>query len=418
MSAKFKLDARHFFIVFGCMLLQAIPYGMAQNVQPLFIPELHQQFGFPIANIGLIFTVGAIASSCVSPFAGKFYDKIATKTMMGIGLLICSIGLFANAFSSHLWEFLLANCVVQIGCVIFSGLGVPYLIARWFDVKHKATALGIAFAGGSIGNFFLQPFVSDLFIKNNVSKVYFICASIAFIVGFVVLFLMIKNNNDVVVQPKDSSTTQTTHVALKGIGAKRTRKLGTFWLLCLGMLFVGLNIAAQSSQYANYLHSLDFDHQDIGAVGSTFAIACLIGNVSGGFIFSKFGVFKGALLAAILQISSVSMMLLLSKTPNIWIAHAWSILYGLTVYIYMSGPAILMQDLFGMKESSENLGLFSISFAVGFAIGNVVFGLFVDSLGFLAAWVAVLVFVLIGFSIMLFAIHNIEKHHYAEVVNA
>lgn len=417
MSSKMKLDAKHILIIVGCMLLQAIPFGMAQNVQPLFIPELHDTFNFPIAEIGLIFTFGAVASSLVSPIAGKFYDKVATKTMMGIGVIVCSIGLFGNAFSHELWQFIVSNAITQIGCVIFSGLGVPYLIGLWFDKHQKATALGIAFAGGSIGNFFLQPIVSNLFNSFKINQVYLICAIVAVVVGVLVILFMIKNRKDTVVETENAEDTAST-VQLKGIGSKRTMKLPMFWILCMGMFFVGLNIAAQSQQYANYFKSLNIDNAQIGFVGSTFAIACLLGNVGGGVIFSKFGVFKATFLAFILQILSVGSMLLLKSTGAMAFGYIWAILYGITVFIYMSGPAIIMQDLFGMKESSVNLGMFSIFFAIGFALGNVVFGYFVDNFGFEAAWFEVIACILIGFIIMLVSIKKIEKENYAEAVIA
>lgn len=415
MSSKMKLDAKHILIIIGCMLLQAIPFGMAQNVQPLFIPELHKTFNFPMSEIGLIFTFGAVAASVISPIAGKFYDKVATKTVMGVGVIICGLGLLGNAFSSELWQFILCNAIAQIGCVTFSGLGVPYLIGTWFDKHQKATALGIAFAGGSIGNFFLQPFVSNLFTGNSVSKVYLICAISALVVGVLVILFMIKNRKDTVVEQADSDTTEA-NVVLKGIGSKRTMKLPLFWVLCSGMLFVGLNIAAQSTQYANFFKSLDISNAQIGFVGSTFAIACLLGNVGGGVIFSKFGVFKATFLAFILQLLSVGSMLVLGITKNMLFGYVWAVLYGITVFIYMSGPAVIMQDLFGMKESSVNLGIFSIFFSIGFALGNVVFGLIVDKAGFTAAWYEVIACIVVGFIIMLFAIKKIEKEDYAEAV--
>lgn len=40
-----------------------------------------------------------------------------------------------------------------------AGIGVPMLINAWFDETSKGKAMGIAYAGGSIGNIFLQQLV-------------------------------------------------------------------------------------------------------------------------------------------------------------------------------------------------------------------------------------------------------------------
>lgn len=39
-----------YFMVFLCMLTQAIPYGIAQNIQPLFIHPLVNTFHFTLAS--------------------------------------------------------------------------------------------------------------------------------------------------------------------------------------------------------------------------------------------------------------------------------------------------------------------------------------------------------------------------------
>lgn len=419
MSEKKKMDAKHLMIVFGCMLLQAIPYGIAQNVPPLFIHYLHTDFNFSLANVGLIFTVGAIASSLVSPVGGKFYTKFSTRLVMICAMIFSCIGLFMNAFVDSLGMYFLANAIIQIGCVIYSGLGVPYLIGTWFDEKTKAQALGIAFAGGSIGNFFLQPIFAHLLHKyavNNVDglhHVYFIAAIVALIVGVVVLFAFIRDYHSTKVEHE--SHTQSEQKQLKGIGAAAVRKLPAFWILSLGMFFIGLNISAQSSQYANYFDAMHMPAAIVGTVGSTFAVACLIGNVSGGVLFAKLGVFRASLIAFALQSLSCITMIILGFTHLPFLGYIWAALYGLTVFIYMSGPAIIIQDLFGMKESSESLGVFSIFFAIGFAAGNVVFGAVVDHMGYLPAWIMTLIFIVVGFSILTMMIKKITSQNYAHM---
>ena len=422
MSEKKKMDAKHMMIVFGCMLLQAIPYGLAQNVPPLFIHYLHTDFSFSLANVGLIFTVGAVASSLVSPFGGAFYSKFSTRMVMFCAMLVSCVGLFMNAFVTTLPMYFLANAIIQIGCVVYSGLGVPYLIGTWFDEKTKAQALGVAFAGGSIGNFFLQPIFANLLHKYAINSVdglhhvYLIAAIAALVVGCVVLLFIIRDHKVATAQNANASAEakeETTQ--LQGIGAANVRKLSSFWILACGMFFIGLNISAQSSQYANFFDALHIPAAIVGTVGSTFAIACLIGNVSGGVLFAKLGVFHSALIAFVLQTLSCLTMIALYFTHMSWLGYIWAALYGLTVFIYMSGPAIIIQDLFGMRESSESLGLFSIFFAVGFAVGNFVFGLVVDKAGYLSAWIMTLVFIVIGYLILCAMIKKIQGKDYAHM---
>lgn len=418
-------------IIFACMLLQAIPYGIAQNIPPLFIHYLEKEYHFSVESVGYIFMIGALAASLISPMAGKMYSKFPVKLMMLGGLILSACGVMLNAISTKLWMFLVASAITQMGTVTFSGLGVPFLIATWFDKKSKASALGIAFAGGSIGNFFLQPIVTHLLNHYELHRVYFMCALASLIVGVLIGVFFIHPNKQPLSSTKNtfsnkqssSSTTNTqptndTHPAniQSGIGYKQTTHQKSFWALSCFYLIIGLAISALSSQYANFFAAIHINTTLIGTIGSTFAIACLVGNVGGGFLFSKIGVRNAMFLAFILQLVTVILLIASIFIPAIKIfsAFAWALLYGFNVYSYMSAPAVMMQTLFGMKDTSQILGVFSIFFAVGFALGNIVFGFFVDTFGFTAAWISILCYVVIGFSGLLFFITDIQKHQFAE----
>lgn len=413
-----KKRSKQFMIVFGCMLLQAIPFGLAQNVPPLFMSYLREDFGFTLSNVSLIFTIGMIVSSILSPVGGKLYSKLSIRKVMIIGMIISVSGLFMNAFSTELWQFYIANSIVQTGCVIYSNLGVAYLIGTWFDHKDKVRALGIAFAGGSIGNFFLQPIFASLLQKMasgsvpGLHKVYFIGALASLITGLLVLLFFIHDNKDIQTQSDEADSNEA--IALKGIGAKRTMQLKSFWLLAIGMFFVGINVSAQSVQYANFFTEVGMG-SIIGTAGMTFAISCLIGNVGGGMLFAKIGISRAMILGFILQLLSCVSMIALNFMHLPVLCYVWAVLYGLSVYVYMSGPATMVQGLFGMKESNETLGIFNLFFGVGFALGSLLFGIVVDSTNYVMSWAMILGFIILGFAILLTMIKVIEKEHYESV---
>ena len=64
------------------------------------------------------------------------------------------------SIAEQLWQFYAIAAVAQIGSSIVSGIGIPMLLNSWFDENTKGKAMGMAFAGGSIGNIFLQQLVT------------------------------------------------------------------------------------------------------------------------------------------------------------------------------------------------------------------------------------------------------------------
>lgn len=113
-----------YFMVFLCMLTQAIPYGIAQNIQPLFIHPLVNTFHFTLASYTLIFTFGAVFASVASPFIGKALEKVNFRLMYLIG-----IGLSAIAYV--ILE-LVQNYPVSILPLSFVWLVQPFTPAKVF----------------------------------------------------------------------------------------------------------------------------------------------------------------------------------------------------------------------------------------------------------------------------------------------
>ncbi|MGL5822759.1 MAG: conjugated bile salt MFS transporter [Sarcina sp.] len=416
---------RKYFMIFIAMLIQAIPFGVAQNIQPLFIPYVIKHFDFSLAAFSLIFTIGALASAVCSPFLGSLFGKVNLKLLFIVGTVLSSLGFLGMGFATNLPEFYVLSAIMQIGCVLFSGLGIPFLIGSWFPSTGRGQALGIAFAGGSVGNVFLQPIVSSLLGSKGESFSYIAFGLISLIVSLiiVILFIRIPKKGEVLVvsaeelatdSKKRAAKTDDHHVVYEGPGAAAVRRNKYFWILGIGYTLIGMAISACSTQYASYFRmQLHLTPSLIGILGSVFAAFCLIGNVGGGILFDKIGSFKSMLLAFIFQILSIIGMLLAANSHSF--AYVFSIFYGLCVFSYMSGPAFLSTDVFGRKESSVTLGTMSLLFAIGFALGSVIFGAFAQSIGFKTAWLVMIVFSVVGYLLLLTSIKAMKHKQKVEL---
>ena len=81
-------------IVAACMLIQAVPFSIAANLQPTFTNYVMSAEGFTLAQFSLIFTIGTVVSAVCSPFIGKLYSNPKTniKLLYTVGVLMLEIG--------------------------------------------------------------------------------------------------------------------------------------------------------------------------------------------------------------------------------------------------------------------------------------------------------------------------------------
>lgn len=415
LSTNNKIDnKKKYFIVFICMFLQAVPYSIAQNIQPLFVPYVIKQFGFSLAGFSLIFTCGAIASAIFSPVLGNVFEKVNIKLLFLLGATLSAVGFMGFGFSHNLAQFYVLAAMQKVGCLLFSGIGVPYLINSWFPKEGRGKALGIAFSGGSIGNVFLQQITSQMLASRGATYSYIFLGVLALVCSLpiVMIFVRLPKAGEVeVVEENESEEVQTS--GFDGLGAKATKKNKYFWLFSIGYAIIAVSISALSTQYATYFTGeLGLNATLVGTLGSVFAAFCLIGNVSGGALFDKIGTLKTMTISMLLQGVAIVALIFCAKVPAL--AFLFSIAYGLNVYSYMSAPAFMATDVFGKKESSKIFGTISLLFALGYAFGSTLVGMIVDKVGFGAAWIVMLGCVVVGYTLLLGSIKKV-KEQYAEM---
>lgn len=409
-------------IVVACMLMQAIPAGVASNIQPQFVSYVVEENGFSLSGFSLIFTLGTIVSAIASPFIGVLFNKINVKTMYILGGLLSGGGFLGFSMCKELWQFYLVAGVVQVGTAVISAIGIPLLINGWFDELSKGKALGLAFAGGSIGNIFLQQITAHSLATNGASKSYFIFGllSLAFSIPITLLFLrMPKNDSEIIKGKKEKNTDDSEPTVEWGYSLSEVKNLKFFWVFALGLLFLGMYVSALAVQYPAYLKlHLNLDPKIVGNVGSVFAVCSLCGNLFGGIIFDKLGITKGLIVASVLAAASCLALIFAGQMPIL--AQVFASLKGLSVFAYMMGPSLLVGSFFGKKDFGAILGVVQIFFAVGFAAGSSVFALLVDNAGYSVAWTAILIFIGLCYTSLVIAsigMNKLNKKRVADLQN-
>lgn len=409
-TGKNKKIATGWLIVIACMLVQAIPNGIVMNTQSLYMYPVMQAKGFTLSQFSLIFTIGTIVPAIIGPFIGGIYRKVNTKILYLIGGVLLSCGFMTFSIAEKLWQFYAIAAVVQVGASIVSGIGVPILLNSWFDKTSKGKAMGIAYAGGSIGNVFLQQLVVGTISSKGYAHSYFVFGLVALAAIIPIALFMIrmpKNENEIVRGKVQEKEEKTTSVDIS-YTLKEAQKNKYFWIMGIGLFFVGIYVSAYSIQYAAYFQGeLKLSPSTIATTGSLFALASLFGNLVGGILFDKLGAVKTLAIGALAVIGSGVALLMAGTSPLF--AHVHSILKGLAMFVYMMTPAYMVGAFFGNKEYGSILGLINLNFALGFCSGSALFGVFVEKFGYNVTWMGILVCVVIAFTSLIIVAKGMTK---------
>lgn len=402
-------------VALGCFLIQAIPFGVASNIHPQFLGYIIETEGFALGAISAMFTIGTVVSAVCSPSIGKLFSKLSAKMIFTVGAILSAGGVFMLGIAGNkLPLFYLGYAISQVGTSAISSIGVPVLLTSWFDDNSRGKAMGIVFAGGGLGNIFLQQLSATWLNGVGYAQAYQNFALLSLVVGVAVSLLLIRmpKNDSEIVKGKTANKEETKEEVKEtesnwGYTFAEAKKIKSYWIFAIGFIFVGIYVSALATQYSAYLKAENFDPKMLGMVGSTFAFFSLLGNLVGGSLYDKFGAFKTTIVGFVLATVACISLLLAPKVPAL--AYLYGVSKGLSVFSYIIAPSMLTGVLFGKKEFGAILAITQVFFALGFALGSAIFGVIVDVAGYGIAWSVMLVAIVVAYLMLLSAIKSMAK---------
>lgn len=393
---------KKYFIVFVCLVIQSITYCIAQNLQA--------QMQIPVSESGVVSEVGftllyfsGTLPVFLNPYFATFYEKFNIKYIYIAGIIIGGIAFASYGFARNSLMFNISSFFNQVGTIFYSGLSLPIMMSHWFPGEGRGSALGIALAGGSIGNVFLQPVVVNLLARYGWQQTYIILGIAMIVIGIPIALLFIrfpKPGEVTKVEPADKKDMDQRYY--EGLSDKENMKNKYFWIFNIGALLLCFASVAVSTQAIPVLSVKGFEGSRVALAGSMYGLACLIGNVGGGKLFDKLGSFKPMVLSGI---STTLALLIMAFMPmGSSIGFLIPILSGLTIYTLTSGPAFMPADVFGRKDGTQKMAKVGMFYAGGSAFAAYIFAALSGSIGLQTTCLVFIVIGLIGYGLNGFAI--------------
>ena len=138
------------------MTVATVPLYHAMTVWSV---ALEAHFGWTRTQLGLALTLTRIEGGIMGPLEGYLTDKLGTRRMVLIGLLILGVGFLIFWRVENLWMFYLAFIVMALGQGLGSWLPLMTGLNNWF-IRRRAMAMGWANVGSRLGALLLVPAIA------------------------------------------------------------------------------------------------------------------------------------------------------------------------------------------------------------------------------------------------------------------
>ena len=348
------------------MVIATVPLFHAMAVWAV---ALELQFGWTRAQLGLALTLTRVESGLIGPLEGYLVDRIGTRKMVLIGLVILAGAWMFFSRVDNLWMFYVAYVLMAVGQGLGSWIPLMTMLNKWFT-RRRSSAIGWANVVSRFGALLLVPAIAWA-VADSQGRIGWQTTGLIIGIGIAVLALplasMIRND------PKDygevpdgrpprpavtggsgSSTTQPRQNEMTAAEALRTP---AFWLIAFGHGFTSMVILAIMTHLGLLMVDKGYTGQDAGWVVSVYTGVAMVFQLVGGYSGDRLSKRVALAFFTSLQAAGVLVLVVADTLPMFYL---FGILFGAGFGGRNPLTVSIRADYFGTGSFGKILGFSTV----------------------------------------------------------
>lgn len=376
-SGKIRRFYYGYVIVAAIFLILMVSWG-TYSIFGVFFNPLITEFGWTRAAISGAFSVSTVVQGMLGIVVGSLTDRVGPRLVVSVCGVLLGLGYLLMSQVSSLWHvYLFYGLIIGAG---MSGIWVPLLatVSRWF-IKRRSLMSGIVIGGIGIGSTIAPPVFSRFIAEYGWRISYLILGGTVLI--FTVLVAQLLRSDPASVRqmpdgrPFIDQPPKETPVA--GISLKEILKTGRFWLLFIMVFCFGFCMFAIRVHIVPHAIDTGIDAFNAANVLAFSGITGILGN----FVFGGLGDAIGNRKVFILgfAVTAASMIWLLFSS-DLWMLYIFAAAFGFTFGMgAVESPLVV--DMFGLSSPGLIIGVVSLAYTTGAAVGPLAAGYLFDLTG-------------------------------------
>lgn len=344
-----------------------LAYNMGVRLSTgLLIPDINADLGISAADLAFGFAVQNLLWGAVSPLAGLLAERFGTVRILLAGALLYGAGMLLAAIAQD-------NTLFFIGNALLVGVGVgattfPLVLAavgRRFPVHQRTLALGVASAGGSLGQFGYAYALGQISPVIGWSDTFLWFAATTLIV-FALAGFLAESCSDNTVSESPIQTERPRLFDWKAIGdALRVRE---YQLLNIGFFVCGFHVAFISVHMAGMVSLCGLPTVVASNSIALIGLINVVGAISVGWAGDRWH--KPYLLSLIYGLRTLLIIMLMLLPPTYEVFYAFSVVMGMLWLSTVPLTSGCVAHLFGTRNLASLFGIVMFSHQIGAFFGS------------------------------------------------
>jgi predicted MFS family arabinose efflux permease len=346
----------------------------------VFAPVLAREFGWSFGSImqGIIFSTLSVI--VFSPLVGLLADHFGVRRVALVSVTLFGLSFMGFALSNGSLPLYYANWTVL--AILGTGtLPITWTRAvnNWFDLR-KGFALGLCLFGTGLFGYLVKPFTAWVIEGYGWRMAYVAIGALPLLIA---LPVAVWGFHDVGPASQTAALRKSGEAARKAAtpGLKIGQILSSwrFWVIAAACIMIAFAVGGAIANMENILRLSGFSRSDIVSLASLIGLAVIVGRVLGGWLLDQF--WAPAVAAVLLGIPS-SAFWILAHGPHGYAASGLAVFeVGFAAGVEYDLLAYLISRYFGLKSYNVIYAAIYGAFALGAAVGPVVFGKYYDLTG-------------------------------------
>ena len=354
------------------MVISTVPLFHAMSVWAV---ALEREFGWNRTQLGFALTFTRVEGGLMGPIEGYLTDKVGTRRMVFVGLIILGGAFIFFGQVQNLWMFYLAYILMAVGQGLGSWIPLMTMLNRWFN-RRRAMAVGWSNMGSRLGALILVPLIAWSIDPDQDHLGWRMTATILGVFILVVagpVSRLIRNQPQDYgllpdgVKPSPSGGPATVAVGTAEAVAPRpleadftaseALRTPAFWLIAFGHGFTSMVILAIMAHLGLLMIDKGYQLQDAAFVVSVYTGVAMGFQLVGGYVADRIPIRLALALFTVLQALGV---IVLVYADSLSTFYWFAVLFGAGFGGRNPLTIAIRGDYFGSASFGKILGLSTV----------------------------------------------------------
>jgi len=355
------------------MVLSSVPLFHAMGVWAV---ALEHEFGWSRTQLGFALTFTRIEGGLMGPIEGYLADRMGTRRMVLIGLLILGTGFLLFSQTRNLWMFYSAYIVMALGQGFGGWVPLMTMLNHWF-VRRLAMAIGWANVGSRLGALLLVPAIAWAIDPDHDRPGW--QATALFLGVFTLLVALpisrlIRNrpqdhnlmpDGEPLVFPAATAASQEATLSQRSeakpintdLSAAQALRTPAFWLISFGHGFTSMAILAIMAHLGLLMEDKGFDVQTTAWLVAVYTAIAMVFQLVGGYMGDRISKRIALFIFTSIQAGAV---IVLTFSSSLAMFYLFAVLFGMGFGGRNPLTVAIRGDYFGRTAFGKILGLSSV----------------------------------------------------------